>query len=53
MDGVPKAACEKSNLHLRERLYGAVIPAAVVIEEYVYGIATGDALSPRLARDYE
>lgn len=53
MDGVPKAACRKSNIYLRERLYGAVIPTAAVIEEYVYGIATGEALSPRLARDYE
>jgi hypothetical protein len=53
MDGVPKDACRKSCLHLKERLHAAVLPAAEIIEEYVYGIATGEPLCQRLARDYE
>ena len=53
MDGVPKDACRKSCLHLKERLHAAVLPAAKIIEEYVYGIATGEPLCQRLARDYE
>lgn len=53
MDGTPKAACEESNRELCKRLSAAVVLTAPVIEEYVYEIATGEALSPRLDRDYE
>lgn len=53
MDGVPHPLCGESRLYLQKRLQEAVGPTAEVIEEYVYGIATGEALSPRLARDYE
>ncbi len=53
MDGVPNPACDKSRIYLRERLHEAVTPTVEVIEEYVYGIATGEPLSKRLARDYE
>ncbi len=42
-----------NSIYLRERLHKAVLPTAEVIEEYVYGIATGEPLNPRLARDYE
>lgn len=53
MDGVPNPACEKSRAYLERRLHAAVEPAAEVIEEYVYGIATGEPLGRRLARNYE
>lgn len=53
MDGAPNPACDKSRIYLEKRLHSAVIPTAEIIEEYVYGIATGEPLSPRLARDYE
>lgn len=53
MDGIPNPACDMSRIHLRERMYAAVEPTVEVIEEYVYGIATGEALSRRLARDYQ
>ena len=53
MDGAPNPACDKSRIYLEKRLHSAVVPTAEIIEEYVYGIATGEPLSPRLARDYE
>ena len=53
MDGIPKAACEESNLELEKRLSAAVFLTAPVIEEYIYEIAAGEALNPRLDRDYE
>lgn len=49
----PHTHCQESNAFLEERLTKAVEPAARMIEAYVAAIETKEALSLRLARDFE